>query len=287
MHSQNIVHRDLKPENVLLEDASSPILEIKLIDFGTAKAYAQGEKLRERVGTIAYMAPEVLDDAIESYTDKCDVWSIGVIAYILLCGEMPFKEQNPKELRERIRDFNGDLDDIWNVNSFKKLDEDTQQFIRKLIAHEDDRWTSEEAFNSDWIHEVSKRLINELKEVKSDKDNTFELAKQSLISLKNFKGTTSSDQEKNPKLKEATLAIIANLLIKEKHKQTIQKVFKVMDSSGDGMLGPEEIQEGYEAIMGEQLSDEELNGIFSNVDQDGNGNIDYMDFLVASIDFSR
>jgi len=115
MHSENIVHRDLKPENILLEDASSPILEIKLIDFGTAKSYSPGEKLTERVGTIAYMAPEVLDDAIDSYTDKCDVWSIGCIAYILLCGEMPFKEQNQKELRHRILSFNGLDDDIWET----------------------------------------------------------------------------------------------------------------------------------------------------------------------------
>ena len=224
MHENKIVHRDLKPENILLEDANSPILEIKLIDFGTAKSYSEGERLTEKVGTIAYMAPEVLEDTGQSYTDKCDVWSIGVIAYILLCGEMPFKEQNPKELKKRITGFGGDdgddtKDEIWDASNFKKLDEQTQEFIKKLICYEHNRWTSKEAFESDWIKEVSKILICELKEKKDDKDNTFEFAQKSLQSLKEFRRTRQIDgEDSQPKLKEATLSIIANLLILDKHK---------------------------------------------------------------------
>jgi len=109
------VHRDLKPENILINESGDGIPEVKLIDFGTAKkfrtekadhpnggTYDRAVGLQEKVGTLAYMAPEILwlkkrGAAMKEaqaraafdqyfYTEKCDVWSIGVIAYVLLCG---------------------------------------------------------------------------------------------------------------------------------------------------------------------------------------------------------
>lgn len=108
MHDEcNIVHRDLKPENVLLEKEGE-MDNLRLIDFGTCKIYKDLKSesgktmLRERVGTMAYIAPEILnlntmggdlnsDDTF--YSEKCDLWSIGVIAYMLLCGKNPFLQE--------------------------------------------------------------------------------------------------------------------------------------------------------------------------------------------------
>lgn len=98
MHQKGVVHRDLKLENILLQnesDKTSELPEIKLIDFGTAGPFKltdfkdEGMHLKERVGTPAYMAPEVFTG---KYTHICDVWSVGIIAYILLCGFFPFAE---------------------------------------------------------------------------------------------------------------------------------------------------------------------------------------------------
>ena len=115
LHSLNIIYRDLKPENILINESGDGIPEVKLIDFGTAKkfrtekadhpnggTYDRAVGLQEKVGTLAYMAPEILwlkkrGAAMKEaqaraafdqyfYTEKCDVWSIGVIAYVLLCG---------------------------------------------------------------------------------------------------------------------------------------------------------------------------------------------------------
>lgn len=85
-HSQNIVHRDLKPENLLL-DRTGDQTRVTIIDFGTAGSFVPGEKMTQKYGTPYYIAPEVLR---KSYDQKCDLWSCGVILYILLCGYPPF-----------------------------------------------------------------------------------------------------------------------------------------------------------------------------------------------------
>ena len=77
------------------------------------------------------------------------------------------------------------------------------------------------------------------------------------------------------------------MLIKKQHRQTILKIFKIMDDSGDGQLGKEEIQTGFQLLLGEELSAAQVDEIMRNVDLDGNQYIDYLDFLIASVDFSR
>ena len=83
MHENNVIHRDLKPENILLE-GNKDFAQIKIIDFGTAiKVQSKDEELSDKIGTPYYIAPEILT---QKYTYKCDIWSCGVIAYILLTG---------------------------------------------------------------------------------------------------------------------------------------------------------------------------------------------------------
>ena len=85
-HGQNIAHRDLKPENVLIDIKNRGI--IKVIDFGTSHHYdSSNHTMHQLYGTPYYIAPEVLSG---NYTEKCDIWSIGVIVYIMLCGKPPF-----------------------------------------------------------------------------------------------------------------------------------------------------------------------------------------------------
>ena len=82
MHDEGIVHRDIKPENVLIDKESNDTL--KIIDFGTATEFNPNKLLKETHGTSYYIAPEVLKR--NGYNQNCDVWSIGVILYILLTG---------------------------------------------------------------------------------------------------------------------------------------------------------------------------------------------------------
>ena len=88
-HENGIIHRDLKPENILIEsnnEKDSDFFKIKVIDFGTCELF-QSKMLNEQIGTSFYIAPEVLKN---SYNEKCDLWSCGVILYILLSGSPTF-----------------------------------------------------------------------------------------------------------------------------------------------------------------------------------------------------
>lgn len=85
MHLKNMMHRDLKPENMLVQNlADSDNINIKLTDFGFATTWKQGEKLDLSLGSPLYMAPELVDE--KEYDNRVDVWSVGVITYILLSG---------------------------------------------------------------------------------------------------------------------------------------------------------------------------------------------------------
>jgi len=96
-HSRGIVHRDLKVENILVKDVSPSTsdeeyghkrINIKLIDFGISCRIKPKEKLHKFFGTPYYMAPEVIK---RDYNEKCDLWSCGVILYVIMCGYPPFR----------------------------------------------------------------------------------------------------------------------------------------------------------------------------------------------------
>ena len=97
-HSLNIIYRDLKPENFLLYKEDDPS-HIKLIDFGLAKRVNPNEIMNKPNGTPYYIAPEVLKG---SYTTQCDVWSMGVIMYIMLCGKPPFGGKQNKDIINNV-----------------------------------------------------------------------------------------------------------------------------------------------------------------------------------------
>lgn len=97
LHDRKIVHRDMKPENLLLDESATTV---KIIDFGTSAKFSSGNKLTSKVGTPYYIAPEVL---AKSYDEKCDVWSCGVILYILLCGYPPFAGSNDRQILDRVK----------------------------------------------------------------------------------------------------------------------------------------------------------------------------------------
>ena len=102
LHSQYIVHRDLKPENIMLISKPNSVKKysLKIIDFGTAIQIRPGQKINKFIGTSYYISPEVL---AENYNEKCDVWSCGVIMYILLCGYPPFNGSSNVDIFHNIQ----------------------------------------------------------------------------------------------------------------------------------------------------------------------------------------
>jgi len=145
LHSLGIVHRDLKPENLLLKSPEDPS-EVKLADFGLSKIVGQKIMMQTACGTPGYVAPEVLNAT--GYEKEVDLWSIGVITYILLCGFPPFYNENLSDLFEQIMNAEYDFpEEYW-----KDISEDAKDFIRKLlVVSPKERMTSKEALKHPWL----------------------------------------------------------------------------------------------------------------------------------------
>jgi len=145
LHDINIVHRDLKPENLLLKDPNS-LHEIKLADFGLSKIVGTKVMMQTACGTPGYVAPEVLNAT--GYDKEVDMWSIGVITYILLCGFPPFYNDSLPELFEQIMKADYDFpEEYW-----KDISEDAKDFIRKLlVVNPSKRLTGKEALKHRWL----------------------------------------------------------------------------------------------------------------------------------------
>lgn len=100
MHQRNVTHRDLKPENLMTSTTESGKLFIKLTDFGFACFFDPSRKMDIIVGTPIYMAPELVNG--DEYDCRVDIWSLGVICYILLCGYPPFDGEDTDKIKEEV-----------------------------------------------------------------------------------------------------------------------------------------------------------------------------------------
>ncbi|XP_015044237.1 calcium/calmodulin-dependent protein kinase type 1 isoform X2 [Drosophila persimilis] len=155
MHEQGVVHRDLKPENLLYyspEDDS----KIMISDFGLSKMEDSGI-MATACGTPGYVAPEVL--AQKPYGKAVDVWSIGVISYILLCGYPPFYDENDANLFAQILKGEFEFDSPY----WDEISESAKQFIKNLMCVTvEKRFTCKQALAHPWIsgNEASSKNIH-------------------------------------------------------------------------------------------------------------------------------
>jgi len=149
LHANGIAHRDLKPENILSADSNDTEV-IKIADFGFSKNFGE-EKLMTSCGSPGYVAPEVL--TCESYDKSVDMWSVGVIIYILLCGYPPFYADNAPALFKKIMDVKYDFDDP----SWDDVSNDAKDLIRNLLVKDPkSRFTAQACLNHPWVLENSK-----------------------------------------------------------------------------------------------------------------------------------
>ena len=253
-HSNKIVHRDLKPENLLLLNNDDDT-HIKIIDFGTSLIFKKkNTSMFDRVGTAYYISPEVIDGY---YDEKCDVWSCGIILYILLCGYPPFNGRDDEEIFLNIRRLNYSFPSPeWN-----NISNDAKDLLKSIICDQFMRLNDEQVLNHIWL----KNLAPNAKE-----------GEKIQININSFKNYSSSN-----KLKKAVLTFIASRLSEEEVKK-LKENFQKIDTNGDGMLSLDEVKKAISQNKGISLSNVEQ--IFKSIDTDNSGNIDYTEFIAASLD---
>ncbi len=129
-HIHGIIHRDLKPENVVFTDEG--FNSLKVIDFGASIQYSINSVIREKIGTPYYIAPEVLK---RNYDKKCDVWSAGVMLYILLSGYPPFNGRSTEKIMEKVLvgKFNMERQEFTSISS------DAKDLIVKMLTYDKDK----------------------------------------------------------------------------------------------------------------------------------------------------
>ncbi|CAG9319801.1 unnamed protein product [Blepharisma stoltei] len=256
LHSHNIIHRDLKPENILIE-TKGDISNVKISDFGTATLCAKNAKIRGALGTVYYVAPEVL---LGNYDSKCDMWSIGVIIFTLLSGCPPFDGINDNAILNKILKGNYSFTGpIW-----ANISREAKDLISSLLCPVETRLTAESALNHPWIQ---RRCPNN----------------QDLHSLGNVL-TKLKDFHCASKLKEAVSIFITSQCITSDETKQLKEAFKTLDVSGDGKISKKELADQYTKFMEGGESKAAVEEIMADVDSDKSGFIDYTEFLKATLD---
>ena len=256
-HSQGIAHRDLKPENILFLNRN-PDSPIKVIDFGLSKIFGNyynkiNNKMNTKVGTAYYVSPEVLAGI---YDEKCDIWSAGVILYILLSGVPPFNGPNDNEIYKKIVNKKFEFPDKY----WAHISNDAKDLINKMLCEPINRLTAQEVMQHIWVDKNAPNATGYI-----DNLNINHLKKYCIEN----------------KLKKAVLTFIATRL-KDNEIEHLKEVFNELDLNKDGILTFEEMKNGLCTAFSDcKYNIEEL---FRNFDTDNTGTVGYTEFIAATIE---
>lgn len=256
-HSLGVMHRDLKPENFLFISQDEDSL-LKTIDFGLSVFFKPGEKFSDVVGSPYYVAPEVLR---KRYSPEADVWSAGVILYILLSGVPPFWAESEQGIFEQV--LHGDLD--FSSDPWPNISESAKDLVRKMLVRDPRRrLTAHEVLCHPWV---------QVDGVAPDKP----LDSAVLSRLKQFSAMN--------KLKKMALRVIAESL-SEEEIAGLKEMFKMIDADNSGQITFEELKAGLKRV-GANLKESEIYDLMQAADVDNSGTIDYGEFIAATMHLNK
>ncbi|XP_059443546.1 calcium-dependent protein kinase 1-like [Corylus avellana] len=256
-HSLGVMHRDLKPENFLFVNNQEDSL-LTTIDFGLSIFFKPGEKFRDVVGSPYYVAPEVLK---KHYGPEADVWSAGVIVYILLSGVPPFWAETEQGIFEQV--LSGDLD--FSSDPWPTISESAKDLVTRMLVRDPRRrLTAYEVLCHPWV---------QVDGVAPDKP----LDSAVLSRLKQFSAMN--------KLKKMALRVIAESL-SEEEIAGLKEMFKMIDTDGSGQISFEELKAGLQRV-GANLKESEIYDLMQAADVDNSGTIDYGEFVAATLHLNK
>lgn len=249
LHGHNIAHRDLKLENFLYESTTSDTL--KLIDFGFAKFWDIDSKMSQACGSVHYVAPEVL---MHSYTPKADLWSLGIIVYMLLTGSPPFHGADDEVLR-KIK-----VGQPTYSRRFNNLSSHAQSFVKGLLVlSPEERMDAEQALAHDWIQGK----------------NTMARATLDMEVLKSLRGYAHASN-----FKRAVLSMMAWSLSQQERNE-LRDMFLTIDTDNKGTITHSEMKSILEENF--NVNSDEVDRLFEGLDTDNDNEIAYSEFLAAAL----
>ena len=253
-HNNGICHRDLKPENLLyLKQGAEKDNPIKVIDFGLSQIISPEKKLKTKVGTAYYVAPEILQG---NYTEKCDIWSAGVILYIFLSGDPPFNGPSDAVIYGKIAEMKFNFPE----KKWKNISNEAKDLIMHMIAPEKERYTAKEVLQHPWFKNASNVPLSAL----------------------NFDVLFFIDYVRGSELKKMSLLYIASRL-DENEIENLKKAFEAFDKCKDGQISYDELKQGLIQLKSHNINENDIIALFKSIDVDQNGRIDYTEFLAATI----
>ena len=268
LHENNVFHRDIKPENILIskkeKDLNSDEIYfwIKIIDFGTAKIFEKGEKEKKVVGSAYYIAPEVLK---QNYNEKCDTWSVGVILYMFLTGRAPFDGKTQDEIINSIKKKNYDENNPKLLQSSPEVRDLISNLLNKKL---ESRFSAKEALNHEWFKKFNGRKLFgnfSQEEIEPFINNLF-------------------NYSFNSKIQQFVIAFLVHNLPTTEKFTNILKLYRYFNELGDCKLTKEELIKGLSMFRKKEEVVQKVDTLFSLLDGDNNGFIEYEEFLRACVD---
>ena len=259
-HEKLVIHRDLKPENILLEERDGD-LSIKVADFGSSCFLDTGKQLSGCFGSAYYVAPEVL---LDEYNEKCDIWSCGVILFIMLTGKPPYPGKDSKAILNLVKTSPLTI----TPEKVPGVSEGAVDLLKRMLEiSPKTRISAKEALLHPWV-------------------STYQ---ESLIPSTDLSGTLNHLEQFNTsaKLKDAVHVFLATQVLSHQENKALTATFRSLDTNSDGKISRQELLTKYLETMEEAKARAVVDHIFQEVDTNMSGDIDYSEFLSACMNYNK
>ena len=261
-HSHKIIHRNLNLTNILIDIKDPHFTHIKIIDFSTSAKMVKGSEMEESKSNIKFTAPEVLKG---KYNETRDIWSVGVIMYILLTGIYPFDGKDILKIKAEIELCNVN----YNNENLKKCSNECIDLLKELLNKDKNRISAQNAIKHIWFKNLNiKERLTFL---------PFEKIKKVLEQIMKFKPKKT--------LQKLCLAYLVRNFNDESVNDA-SNLYLQIDYNNDGSIDENEFVMHLKEIIektGEKIDESYLKKVFENIDIDKSGTVEYSEFVAAGV----